>query len=230
MNHYKYIIVGGGMTADAAVKGIRELDSEGSIAVISREAHPPYARPPLTKGLWKGAPEEKIWKNTQQLPNLTLLLNASVLSINKDNSVSFDTGEKLYYDKLLLATGGEPRKFSFDGENIIYYRTFDDYKKLRELAETAEKFAVVGGGFIGSEIAAALAMNGKKVTMIFPSKYIGEKMFPKEIAEYITNYYGEKGVELVPKDTVKDIRNQDGTEVITTERGQTIPVNAVVIG
>src|SRR4030095_10722957 len=167
---------------------------------------------------------------TDKQQNVTMLLNASVLSINKDNSISFDGGEKLYFDKLLLATGGKSRKFSFTEDNIIYYRTYDDYKKLRSLTETTEKFAVVGGGFIGSEIAAALAMNGKKSVMIFPSRYVGGKIFPKDLAEYVTNYYKEKGIEIIPEDTVKDIRHQDGTEVITTERGQTIPVNVVVIG
>ena len=75
MDHYKYIIIGGGMTGDAAVKGIREIDKDGSIAMISLEAHPPYSRPPLTKGLWKNTLEEKIWKKTED-QNVNLILNS----------------------------------------------------------------------------------------------------------------------------------------------------------
>jgi 3-phenylpropionate/trans-cinnamate dioxygenase ferredoxin reductase component len=66
MSHHKYVIVGGGMTGDAAVKGIREIDPTGSAAMISMEDVAPYARPPLTKGLWKNTPEEKIWKKTPE--------------------------------------------------------------------------------------------------------------------------------------------------------------------
>ena len=67
MKHYQYLIVGGGLTGDAAVRGIRELDAEGSIGLIGMEPDPPYVRPNLSKGLWKGRPIEKIWRNTQLL-------------------------------------------------------------------------------------------------------------------------------------------------------------------
>ena len=67
MKHYQYLIVGGGLTGDAAVRGIREMDAAGSIGLISMEPDPPYMRPNLSKGLWKGRPIEKIWRNTQDL-------------------------------------------------------------------------------------------------------------------------------------------------------------------
>ena len=229
MDHYKYIIIGGGMTGDAAVKGIREIDKDGSIAMISLEAHPPYSRPPLTKGLWKNTLEEKIWKKTED-QNVNLILNSKAERIGIDRSVSLASGEKLHYDKLLLATGGLVNKLPFSGNNIIYYRTYDDYKRLRQLAENKNDFVVVGGGFIGSEIAAALAMNGKKVKMIFPDKLICGKIFPKDLAEFINSYYKGKGIELINEDIVKDIRNHDDKEVITTRSGKTLTADAVVAG
>ncbi|HSR42658.1 MAG TPA: hypothetical protein VLL48_10810, partial [Longimicrobiales bacterium] len=67
MPHHTYLIVGGGMTADAAVRGIREVDADGSIGIISEESHPPYDRPPLSKGLWKEADEETVWRGTEEL-------------------------------------------------------------------------------------------------------------------------------------------------------------------
>lgn len=228
MENYKYLIVGGGMTGDAAVKGIREVDPEGSIGVISSESNPPYSRPPLTKGLWKNTPEEKIWKKTDQ-QNADVMLNTRVTSINSDKSVTLDSGRKISFDKLLLATGGRVIKLPF-ADNIIYYRTFNDYKKVREAADAMENFAVIGGGFIGSEIAAALAMNGRKVTMIFPEKYIGEKIFPSDLAEFVTNYYKEKGVELITGDTVKEISNNDSKSVLVTNNGKTISADAVIGG
>ena len=229
MVHYNYLIVGGGMTGDAAVKGIREIDQQGRIGVISTESNPPYSRPPLTKGLWKNTPEEKIWKKTDQ-QNAEVMLNSSVTSINNDNTVTLSSGDKLSYDKLLLATGGKVIKLPFDDGKIIYYRTYDDYKKLREISSKHENFAVIGGGFIGSEIAAALTMNGKKVTMIFPEKYIGERIFPKDLAEYVTNYYKEKGVKLIIGDTVKAIVSKNGKSELVSEKGTTITADAVIGG
>lgn len=229
MNNYKYIIVGGGMTGDAAVKGIREIDKDGSILMISSEPNPPYSRPPLTKGLWKDTPEEKIWKKTED-QNVEIILNSGVAVINNDRSITLYRGDKITYEKLLLATGGIPQTLPFEGENIIYYRTFDDYKKLRAIADKRDNFAVIGGGFIGSEIAAALTMNGKHVTMIFPGKYIGERIFPKHLTAYVTNYYTGKGVTLITGDTVSSIESNNDLYTLQTKSGKTITANCVIGG
>src|SRR5688572_31615182 len=160
MTHFKYIIVGGGMTADSAVKGIREVDADGTIGVFSAEPNPPYDRPPLSKGLWKGKPVEKIWRKTDEQSGVTLDTECKVASLDAGNKKIRDSaGDEHSYDKLLLATGGKPRTLPFGGESILYYRTFRDYERLRALTEQKQRFAVIGGGFIGSEIAAALAMN-----------------------------------------------------------------------
>lgn len=229
MNNYKYIIIGGGMTGDAAVKGIREIDTEGSIALISTEPNPPYSRPPLTKGLWKDTPEEKIWKKTPD-QNVEIILNSGVAVINNDKSITLYRGDKLNYDKLLLATGGTTQKLPFDDENIIYYRTYDDYKRLRVITDKHDNFVVIGGGFIGSEIAAALTMNGKNVTMIFPGKYIGEKIFPQHLAEYVTNYYAGKGITLITGDTVKSIESKNDLYNLETKKGKYLAADCVIGG
>ena len=88
-----------------------------------------------------------------------------------------DQGTVYAFDKLLLATGGTPRRFPWGGDDVIYYRTLDDYQRLRALTEQGQRFAVIGGGFIGSEIAAALALNGKDVVMLFPGAGIGDHVF-----------------------------------------------------
>lgn len=230
MEEYKYIIIGGGMTGDAAAKGIREIDADGSIAMISREDVAPYARPPLTKDLWKNKPEEKIWRKTPEL-NVKMYLNSKVKNVNSfTKSVALDSGEELKFQKLLLATGGTTIKLPFGGDSIIYYRTYDDYKNLRHLADAHDNFVVIGGGFIGSEIAAALAMNGKTVNMIFPDNYIGQKIFPKELAEYVTQYYKDKGVRLVTGDTVKEVKTSGDRTEVTTEKGVTFTADAVIGG
>ena len=97
----------------------------------------------------------------------------------------------------MLATGGTPRRLPFDDDQIIYFRTLSDYQRLRALTETGRRFAIIGGGFIGSEIAAALAMNGKKVVLIFPGQKIGERLFPRELSQYVSSVYRQKGVEVL---------------------------------
>src|SRR4249920_3048973 len=132
MKDFHYLIIGGGMTADAAVKGIRSLDRKRSIAIISNDAHPPYSRPPLTKALWKGDDESTIWKKTEE-HDVTIILSRNVTHINPQNkTVKDDLGEEYSYSKLLLATGGIVNQLPFKAHGIIYYRTYDDYKTLRE--------------------------------------------------------------------------------------------------
>lgn len=203
MEHYKYLILGGGMTADAATRGIRELDASGSIGLIGSEPDPPYDRPPLTKKLWKGKPFESIWRGTQDR-GVDLHLGRTVRGLNPHENLAIDDqGNTYVYEKLLLATGGTPRRLSFGGENIIYYRTVQDYRKLRALSEENQHFAVIGGGFIGSEVAAALAMNGKGVTMLFPDEGIGWRLFPAGLSHFITDYYRQKGVRILNGRTVQ---------------------------
>src|SRR5262245_61552119 len=167
MRKYKYLVVGGGMTADAAAGGIRELDSKGSIGLISADVDAPYDRPPLTKALWKGEPMESIWRHTKD-HNVDLHLQRTVKTIDVEKKTATDDkGEDYSFDKLLLATGGSPRRLPFGGDDILYYRTARDYRRLRDWTTNGKRFAVIGGGFIGSEIAAALTMNDKEVVMLF---------------------------------------------------------------
>src|SRR5262245_59597253 len=123
MPHYKYLLIGGGMTADAAVKGIRSRDASGLIGLITGEPHPPYNRPPLSKALWKGEPLESIWRKTAEHGvELHLSTVAVVLDTGK-KTVTAKGGTSYTFDKLLLATGGTARRLPFDAEGIIYFRT-----------------------------------------------------------------------------------------------------------
>jgi NAD(P)H-nitrite reductase large subunit len=184
MTYFKYLIIGGGMSADSAVTGIREHDSKGAIAMISSEPDPPYDRPPLTKGLWKNKPLDSIWRKTAQ-QNVDLHLGRNVEIIDPATRSVTDIGENTYgYDKLLIATGGTPKQLPFGKDHILYFRTVSDYRKLRELCERGQHFAVVGGGFIGSELAAALTMNKKAVTMVFPGLGICQHMFPPDLCQF----------------------------------------------
>jgi 3-phenylpropionate/trans-cinnamate dioxygenase ferredoxin reductase component len=150
MDTTRYLIVGGGLTADAACKGIRERDRDGSILVVGDEPHPPYLRPPLSKALWKGEEESAIWRGTAEL-GVDLRLGRRIVALDLERREARDDKDEIYgYDKLLLATGGRPRRLPFGGDEVIYFRTLDDYRHLRALANEGARVCVIGGGFIGS--------------------------------------------------------------------------------
>jgi NADPH-dependent 2,4-dienoyl-CoA reductase/sulfur reductase-like enzyme len=197
--HAKYLILGGGMTGDAAVHGIREVDPNGSIAVIGAEPHAAYDRPPLSKGLWKGKPLDSIWRK-DDVPGVTYHRGRRGVRIDaKRKRVTDDRGTEHPFDKLLIATGATPRRLQPDAGGMIYFRTLDDYRILRAAAGEGKRFAVLGGGFIGSEIAAALSMAGCRVTLLFPGKAIGGRIFPQDLGESLNQVYRDKGVQVVPR-------------------------------
>jgi NADPH-dependent 2,4-dienoyl-CoA reductase/sulfur reductase-like enzyme len=200
-----YVIVGGGMTADAAVRGIRDVDQEGAITLIGAEFDPPYKRPPLSKGLWRGKSLARIWSKTAEL-GVELQLGRTVQWLDpRAKCVVDDRGTAYEYESLLLATGSTPRRLSVDNDRIISFRILDDYRRLRQLTDQGQRFAVIGGGFIGSEIAAALASNGKAVTLMFPGKAIGDRIFPSDLAGSLNDLYRAKGVELLAGQTVVNV-------------------------
>lgn len=230
MTNYTYLIIGGGMTAAAAVDGIREVDSTGSIGLISAEQDSPYDRPPLTKGLWKGKPLDSVWWDTKK-NELTMHLGRVVREVVADQKrILCEDGTAFAYEKLLLATGGMPRRLPFGGDHIIYFRTLPDYHRLRALTETGQRFAVIGGGFIGSEIAASLAMNGKQVVMIFPDSDIGTRVFPPPLARFVTDFYRHKGIEVLTGQQPIGVERRDGRYVVTTSIKREIVVDGVIAG
>ncbi len=232
MPHYHYLIVGGSMCADAAVGGIRSQDEEGSIGIIGAEPDPPYSRPPLSKGFWRSPnpPLGKIWRrNSPQ--HATLHLGSPATTLDPENKRVSDEGGKEYtFDKLLLTTGATPRRLPFEEDSIIYFRGLHDYHRLRELANTYERFAVIGGGFIGSEIAAALARNGKQVTMLFPEEGIGALSFPLELAHFLNDYYHEQGVQVLAGEGVTGLSQRGAHYVLETTGGKELEVDGVVAG
>jgi len=233
MKNVRYLIVGGGMTADAAARAIRESDPSGTIGIISDDPHPPYNRPPLSKGLWKGDdPEKVVWRGTDKL-GVDLRLGRRVTAINaKQKNVTDDRGNVVSYEKLLLATGGTPRRLPMQtgGAQIIYYRTFDDYLRLRALANAKLRFAVLGGGFIGSEVAAALRIVGREVTMLVPEEGIGARVFPADLSRFLVDYYREQGVDVRTGEGLADLQHSAGKVVLKTTHGKEIPAEVVLAG
>jgi NADPH-dependent 2,4-dienoyl-CoA reductase/sulfur reductase-like enzyme len=224
MHTTKYLIVGAGMTGDMAAKGIRDHDPEGSITMVGADPNPPYKRPLLTKGLWQGAPEEKLWREAAE--GVELVTGRRIVALDlAGHTATDDAGEEYRWEKLLLATGARPREIP-GAEGVIWYRTLDDYRRLRETVSEGAHVAVIGGGFIGSEIAAGLVGNGARVTMIFPEPGIGFRLFPNDLSASVTEYYREKGIEVLAGEMVA---SASGSKV-ETQSGRTIEADAVVAG
>jgi NADPH-dependent 2,4-dienoyl-CoA reductase/sulfur reductase-like enzyme len=231
MLHYDYLIIGGGMTADAAVSTLVASDPQGRIGLISAESDPPYDRPPLTKGLWKDQELGSVWRETSRA-GATLHLGRRVERLDADaKQVKDDEGQVYAFDKLLLATGGRPRHLPFDeNKEIIYYRTLADYRRLAELAGEQKRFAVIGGGFIGSELAAALAMNDNEVAMLFPEPGISALRFPQDLAGFLNEYYADKGVTVHAGVKVSHLAQEGEAYVLGSEDGREFPADVVVAG
>ncbi len=230
MQHLRYLIIGGGLTGDAAARGIRELDKYGSIGMFSAEPDPPYSRPSLSKSLWKGRPMEKIWRKTQEL-SLDLHLSSRIVQLEpKRKSVHDEKGNEYTYDKLLLATGGSPIRLPFGSDVIIYFRDLQDYRRLRALSEDGKQFLVIGGGFIGSEIAAALTINGKQVSMVFLEESIGANIYPADLSHFLNDFYRNKGVEVIPQDGVTAMEQSAGRISVRTRNGRSFAVDGVIAG
>jgi NADPH-dependent 2,4-dienoyl-CoA reductase/sulfur reductase-like enzyme len=226
MKTTRYLIVGGGMTGDAATQGIRDHDADGSIVLVGSEQHPPYKRPPLTKGLWSGGDEAKIWRGTADR-GVDLVLGRSIVSLDLDaKRATDDAGDEYAWEKLLLATGGTPRTLANADDDVVYFRTLDDFRKLRPLADGGAHVVVVGGGFIGSELTASLTGAGARVTMLFPESTIAARVLPSDLAQFVTGYYREKGVEVLTGETVESVKSG----VLTTGTGRTVEGDAVVAG
>jgi NADPH-dependent 2,4-dienoyl-CoA reductase/sulfur reductase-like enzyme len=222
----RYLIVGGGLTADAACRGIRDSDPEGRIVLVGEEAHPPYSRPPLSKALWKGDEERTIWRDTEEL-GVDLQLGRRIVALDlAGRGATDDRGERYTYEKLLLATGGRPRRLPFGGDEVVYFRTLDDFRRLHALAGDGARFIVIGGGFIGSEISAALALNRCPVTMIFPESGIGARIFPAELSVALNDYFRARGVEVLSGASVTGIERHR----VTLGDGRELEADAVVAG
>jgi NADPH-dependent 2,4-dienoyl-CoA reductase/sulfur reductase-like enzyme len=232
---YDYVIVGGGVAAASAVKGIRSEDSTGTVAVLGSEPDKPVYRPDLSKTLW--LEDDKTLEGSSLAGDLDaddavdLVTDTTVTEIDPDaHVVRLADGSTVGYGKLLLATGAEPRTLSIDpGPRVVYYRTAADYQRLRAVAEKGSHVAVVGGGYIGSEIASALVQNGVDVTLVLDLEDVQEQMFPRALAASLTKAFDDRGVTIV-HGSVAGGEESDGGVRIRLDDGTDIAADAAVIG
>lgn len=234
-SEYQYLIVGGGMVADAAARGIREKDPAGSIGILTEEPTGPYERPPLSKLLWLD-PEtsvEDILADTAEATGAELRTEITVASLDRQRQeVVLASGERVGYQKLLLATGAAPQSIEApEDERILAFRTLEDYRALRTLAGTVQKIAVVGGGYIGGELAAVLSQEGVEVDLVTPETMMGERQLPADLARRYHALFEEHGVHVHGGRRAQKVqRAQDGSLSVLLDDGSVVPTQAVVLG
>jgi 3-phenylpropionate/trans-cinnamate dioxygenase ferredoxin reductase subunit len=226
MDRRTYLIVGGGMTGHAAAAAIRGQDSGARIVVLGAEPEGPYARPPLSKGIWLGKEESSL--DLRAIDGAEWRSGRRAVSLDPAaHEVMDDQGEVHRYDRLLLATGARPRRLPTGGDRVIYYRTRADYRRLRD---AGHRVVIIGGGFIGSELAAALTQAGREVTMIFPEERIGARVYPKALSEFLVRTFEEKGVRLLAGEQVAGVEPRGAETVVRTARGVELVCDVVVAG
>jgi NADPH-dependent 2,4-dienoyl-CoA reductase/sulfur reductase-like enzyme len=232
---YDYVIVGAGMAGDAAAHGIREVDPDGTILVVGREPTAPVTRPALTKKLWTD-PEfgfDQVWLPTAEEARAELLLGESVVAVDTaGRTVTTDADVTVGYGALLLATSGHPRRLPGveDSGRVIYFRTVRDYERLRDLAGGGRHVVVVGGGYIGTELAAALVQNDTRVTLVFTQDVLTGSTFPDALARRVERRYAEAGVTLLRGAKVTATESGPDGVTVTLDDGRTLEADGVVVG
>lgn len=229
---FRYLIIGGGMTADAATKALRAADATGSIALVSAETDAPYKRPPLSKGLWKDSTVERTDLATRQA-EVELILGRTVTTLDVDGrTVRLDDGRTIAFEYLLLATGAAARTLPIlpVGGSVVAYRTLADYRVAQARATAGSRVLIVGGGFIGSELAAGLSRTGAEVHMVFPEPNIGAPRFPAPLAAAITADYVDRGVKLHAGNGVRSAVIAEHGATVVLNDGTELAVDLVAVG
>ncbi|MBZ0106423.1 MAG: FAD-dependent oxidoreductase [Sulfuricella denitrificans] len=237
MKNFDYVIVGGGLAGDSAIQGIREHDTQGSILLLGEELHLPYDRPPLSKKLWFGKTKvAEIYLHPQHFYDehgVTLALGARAEKIDPGaKSVSDSNGSTYRFGKLLLATGTRPRHMAIPGgdiDGISYFRTLDDFQRLYGEARPGKSALIIGGGFIGSELAAALNIS-LEVTMVFPSTTLCRRVFPEPLGLAVQHHFQARGIRVIPSDTPASISKTGERYRTETVGGKSLETDLVIAG
>jgi len=234
-----YLLIGGGLASANCARWLRDEGADGSILLIGRENDPPYNRPPLSKGYMQGKetrddvlfrPDE--WWTEQ---SIELLTRTSVTKLDLDaRTATLSTRDVVGFDKALLATGANVRRLRADGdelEGIHYLRTFGTSDSIKEDAENAERVVLIGGSYIGTEVAASLTLLGKKCSIVMMEDVTLERFYGAEVGGFFQGVLEEHGVEVHGGDELERFEGSDGRlTAVVTKSGKELPCDMVVIG
>lgn len=232
-NSYDHVIVGGGVAADKAARAVHEKAPDATIAILSADADGPVYRPALTKDLWHGDDPDPASQdlNTAEETGADLHTGTPVTAIDTTaHSVTTADGATVGYGTLLLATGSSPHRLGARQDaRVAYLRSVADYRHLRDLVQEGTRTAVVGGGYIGSEIAAGLSAAGAEVTLFHSGDRLLGGMFPESVSTHVAEVFAEKGIRLTGGFRLAGI---DAGEhlTLTAEDGRSETADVAVLG
>lgn len=238
MSNQTFVIVGASLAGAKAAEKLRDEGFDGQIVLVGAESERPYERPPLSKDHLRGESErdkafvhEDTFYAEQQIELITGH-PATAIDVH-DKQVTLDGDRKLSYDKLLLTTGAEPRRLAVPGaelEGIQYLRTLADSEALRDRLAGSGRVAVVGAGWIGSEVAASARQKGFEVILIDPLSYPNERIFGREIGSFYRDVHIQHGVEVALGDGVEAFEGNTRVSAVRTSSGRVIECDFAVVG
>jgi len=235
----RYLIVGGGLAAASAIEGIRELDQDGEIVLLTAEKELPYHRPPLSKGFLAGREQVEVVRIHEpawyRAHGVRVRLGQVAKSVHlRKQSVTVVSGERESYDRLLLATGSRPRRLNAPGINtpgVVFLRTLADSSQLRSLVKPGVRLVCVGSGFIGMEVAATARDLGAEVTVLDAGPGPYRAFADPELGTFFQRLLESRGVTFKMNVRVTRFRAENGTLAgVTIESGETVPADLAVVG
>ena len=236
MKTFELVIAGGGLTAARAIKSYREAGGEGRIALLSKESVLPYHRPALSKRYLRGETTDAPFAENEVFyrdHDVEVMLETTVTAVDTGAHAVRIADGTFRYVKLLVATGATPRRLHVPGaelECVLTLRTLADSRTIRTAAEAAERAVVVGGGFIGMEVAASLRQLGLEVTLIHLGSGLFEQLGSNDLSEQLANLYGEHGVEVLLGEEVARFGGRDSLEYVEAKSGLCVEADLAVVG
>ena len=234
------IIIGAGHAAGQTAASLRQKGFSGRIVMIGDEAYVPYQRPPLSKAFLAGELEterlffkpEKFWPEH----DVELLLSTTVKAIDRAaKTISLNTNETLSYDKLVLATGSRVRELHIPGHElggVHYLRSIDDVTAIQTAFQKDARLVIVGGGYIGLEVAAVGRKNGLDVTVLETESRVMNRVVATEVSQFFQNMHTEEGVKLELGRRVQELRGDETGQLreVVCADGYTVPADICIIG
>ncbi len=233
-----YLLIGGGLASANCARWLREEGAEGSVVVVGREPDPPYNRPNCSKGYLRGAEERseayfrpQEWWSEQEVE---LLTRTSVTALDAGaRTAKLSTKQELEWGQALLATGANVRRLNVPGcelEQIHYLRTLGNADAIRAGVADAEHVVLIGGSYIGCEVAASLTMVGKRCTIVMQEELTLERGFGPTAGRFFQELLQAHGVTIHGHDELERFEGEGRVAKVVTKGGLELPAEAVVIG
>ena len=233
-----HVIVGASLTGAKAAETLREEGFDGRIVLVGAEEERPYERPPLSKDYLRGeVGREKVYVHDVGFyaeHDIELRLGRIAVSLDTSSrELALDDGERLRYDRLLLATGAEPRRLSIPGadlDGVLYLRSVQDSDALRERLDRGGAMVVIGAGWIGAEVAASARQRGLDVTVVEPASVPLERVLGAEAGAVYRDIHTDHGVRMLLGTGVEAFEGDGAVERVRTSDGRELDCDLVVVG